>query len=268
MIEPLKDFLIHQKLASSKQRIDFECRLVGNWSVLCYLDDELTYFIKRQTHSSLTDEYNLLHELYDLLDDLVFKPMVWMDEAFQGYVQMASAHRFFSLDNFLTSNVIRAHLRDFFKAQLQGLLPQRSHSPVVSTHISQESLNLPRISQHGDLTPTNVLMTKSGTRLIDWEDYGLCDFPLMDLTILLYSLVEFDHEKWRQLISQAQIKAWLCDILKELEVSIAQFIRLAPISLSYFYQLKKVRNYGPEVQARVLSAFEKAKSTMSESMDA
>lgn len=43
------------------------------------------------------------------------------------------------------------------------------------------NIMLPRIVQHGDLTPDNLLLSKDGLRIVDYDDVGNTDIPGFDL---------------------------------------------------------------------------------------
>lgn len=62
--------------------------------------------------------------------------------------------------------------------------------------ISTEWLDsLPVIPQHGDLFPGNLLVHNERWHVVDWESFGVVDFPFYDLLTLLVSLVTADGEK-------------------------------------------------------------------------
>lgn len=48
-----------------------------------------------------------------------------------------------------------------------------------------DGLSLPLISQHGDLTPDNVLNDKGKIKIIDWDNFGKIELPLFDLLVFL-----------------------------------------------------------------------------------
>ncbi|MFA6308020.1 MAG: hypothetical protein WCS88_00315 [Patescibacteria group bacterium] len=45
---------------------------------------------------------------------------------------------------------------------------------------SFKDVKLPVIKQHGDLQDNNIFIVNGKLKIIDWDDYGFCDFPLFD----------------------------------------------------------------------------------------
>jgi len=50
---------------------------------------------------------------------------------------------------------------------------------------SIDNLEIASISQHGDLTPDNVLSAKGEIEVIDWDNFGDINLPLFDLLVFL-----------------------------------------------------------------------------------
>lgn len=78
----------------------------------------------------------------------------------------------------------------------------------LASSISAGWLDLqPVIPQHGDLFRSHILCHKRQCRVIDWESFGVVDFPFYDLLTLLLSLFRADEqpiEQWdRSLAKQA-----------------------------------------------------------------
>ena len=60
----------------------------------------------------------------------------------------------------------------------------------LRSRISTEWLDsLPVIPQHGDLFPGNLLVHEGRWRMVDWESFGIVDFPFYDLLTLLIALL-------------------------------------------------------------------------------
>ena len=111
-----------------------------------------------------------------------------------------------------------------------------------------------RVPQHGDFVFNNLASSNGQLVIFDWEDYGRCGLPGLDIFTLCLSLLEEDLDGVRAMTDPAQgmgspvdnLIRRACEIQS---ISLPMFRRLVPFYLLVFLYLK--RNYGVPVQHRL-----------------
>lgn len=77
--------------------------------------------------------------------------------------------------------------------------------------------------QHGDFSFNNLIFDSESTFLIDFDDFGSCNFPLLDQVSLAYSIAEHvpDHSFWKifpRAVAQSQYHDFSRELLESLVV--------------------------------------------------
>lgn len=247
-----------QGLIKPSQSCHFTMRLCGNWSALCFVDKKLRFFIKLQNFSSIAEEFQTLQFMHQALPEQVLAPiqMGKLDQK-QIYVQQAQAHHALTSDVWIYEPTARQQvlhiLTTLARFQLKQLAPidERliySYKAYIPKHYAAQlkKLMLPSVLQHGDLSLNNLGVGK-GVIIFDWEDYGLSQFPLMDLTVFLMSLCHFDQANWQWLQDQPFFEKWLTKALVPFSLSPSQFYFCMPYALMVFGSLKQQLGYSRDI---------------------
>lgn len=154
-----------------------------------------------------------------------------------------------SHDNFLTT--LERHFLNTSRAALAAKWISIARSMGV------ESLRFS--NQHGDFTENNIAY--SGERLIifDWEDYGACKLPGLDLISLIFSvcptiesILELTRAKDE---SQRPIDIFIRRVCRSFGFDMQFFQQLFPFYLLTLLYSK--RNYGHPLQARIDSLLDR-----------
>lgn len=258
MLSKLRNYLVVHGLVQQQDLVTLTVRLTGNWSVLCCVNDTPKYFIKVQQFQPLDNEtrgVKLWHQHLPLqVPRLIHQGKIGEQNL---YIQEAQWHRRLCLKSWLHNLNLQQELFHFFdmchqysdqnKYQLNLMIMERlsSYTQKITLELFNQ-LQLPKISQHGDLTLTN-LGYSNHLLIFDWEDYGESDFPLLDLTTFLLSLYEFNMQHLFKQVHHQSISTWLDSCLSLYSLSISQFLQSLPYSLAVFLQLKEHLGYGKEV---------------------
>ena len=110
------------------------------------------------------------------------------------------------------------------------------------------------VPQHGDFVFNNLASSAGRLVVFDWEDYGRCCLPGLDIFTLCLSLLEEKVAALRAMMDGAEaphspvehLLRHACEIQK---IPLPLFRRLVPFYLLVFLYLK--RNYGVSVQQRM-----------------
>jgi hypothetical protein len=77
-------------------------------------------------------------------------------------------------------------VNDFIRAYcLEDDLVSLINNIVGDLRQEINSLKLPLVVQHGDLTPDNALIDNNQVKVIDWDNFGKINLPLFDLLVFL-----------------------------------------------------------------------------------
>ena len=99
---------------------------------------------------------------------------------------------------------------------------------------------LPIIPQHGDLFLSNVLSSRGQWRVVDWETFGVIDFPFYDVFTLLLSVLRAEGEtpeQWQgPLVKQAP--ALTASYAQALGLSLADVPLFLPLTLANWFHLQ------------------------------
>lgn len=277
MIEELKRYLISHRFLKESSQNQWSARLTGNWSVICFENKKPRYYIKLQRVRSLTSEFKALEQWHSKLPKNILRPLQFGTLGDQQlYIQDAQLHRSLNQTDWLKRDHLRHDMMNFFQASSSAagstFMPRAELlSPWQGKGISQglacvESLSLPSLAQHGDLTLTN-LGVHADLLIFDWEDYGVSQYPLLDLTSFMMSLHDFQLDKLYYTVLQTH-NQWLETCLSLYSCTALQFLQCLPYSLAEFLDLKIRLGYGKEVIHKTKVAVESSLAFNQELFDA
>lgn len=147
---------------------------------------------------------------------------------------------------------------DRFDAELTAHFSAGALARVASYWLEQSRQSgihaMARVPQHGDLVFNNLASSNGRLVIFDWEDYGRCCLPGLDIFTLCLSLLEEDLDGVRAMADPAAGRASPVDplIRRACEIQsipLPMFRRLVPFYLLVFLYLK--RNYGAPIQRRL-----------------
>lgn len=257
MIEDLKIKLIDQKLIKNHQKVHFSARLCGNWSVQCFVDNRLKYFIKIAQGSSLQKEVSACTMAAKLLPVCAL-PIIHSEQApFEYYIQEASEHDSLPRSFRQCTTNLQDHLHHYFQLSAQ----QRVLSLDVATEqkwTSFQARPLYLIPQHSDFTVHNLGRGAHGLLIFDWEDYAQSHFPLLDLISLLASFAQFQMDAFYEALRERALSIWLGAVLSHYELKLEHFLQLVPYGLSEFLELKYKLGYDQAIQQRLKIAVQQS----------
>ena len=263
MIEGLTNYLIESRLVNAHHRLEWSARLTGNWSIICFQGKSPLFYIKLEQTSLLNQEYETITYWHERLPKNILKPLRFgCLNSKQLYIQQAKVHRNLYVKAWNSRKDLRHALMQYFNVHktLMGslFLPDKNlladwHGKVVlKTMDAIHQLSLPQIPQHGDLTLTNLGFDEH-LFIFDWEDYGKCQYPLLDITTFMLSLCDFDMNKFYYNVLQTQ-DSWLNQCLSIYSCTAMQFLQCLPYSLAEFLALKLRLGYSEEVIRKTKNA--------------
>jgi hypothetical protein len=147
---------------------------------------------------------------------------------------------------------------DHFESALSAHFSTGALSRVASYWIEQSRQSgidaMARVPQHGDFVFNNLASSNGRLVIFDWEDYGRCGLPGLDIFTLCLSLLEEDLDGVRAMIDPtAGMASPVDDLIRRAceiqSIPLPMFRRLVPFYLLVFLYLK--RNYGVPVQHRL-----------------
>lgn len=263
MINSLKKWLVCYDYIKPGDDCKLSFRLCGNWSVLCYVNGTLNYFIKIENFGSIQEEFSTLEFMHTMMPQYVLKPLAidtWDNHRI--YIQQAVEHQMLSTEVWLKSQDAHEHMMTFLLSiaglQLKNtchiderlIAPYKKYCPQHYDEVLQR-LSLPQVLQHGDLSLNNIGIHADRLTVFDWEDYGLSAFPLMDVTVFLSSLCNFDSDTWLNFSSDKALPLWLEPMLDIFDISFDEFVYCMPYALMVFVSLKQQLGYGPDIIQKV-----------------
>lgn len=78
--------------------------------------------------------------------------------------------------------------------------------PLVGKYLNNfKDINLPVLKQHGDFQDNNLFVVSGRLKIIDWDNYGMIDFPFFDFLNLYLKCkrkkqnFEFVEKKWQEI---------------------------------------------------------------------
>ena len=111
-------------------------------------------------------------------------------------------------------------------------------------------MDLPRRPQHGDLVLNNIGRTREGRAVVfDWEDFGVCCLPGLDLFTLELSLNGESTTLRRTGGNSDSTLRFVHQASAEMRLDVGDYFALTRIYALAFRYLK--RNYGPSVRERL-----------------
>ena len=126
-------------------------------------------------------------------------------------------------------------------AQLGEEASVRAGCAEMRARISAEWMeSLPVIPQHGDLFSGNLLLDRDRWHVVDWESFGVVDFPFYDLLTLLISLLTAQRnkvEEWDPILVK-QAPALVECYSRKLGLSLADVSLLLPLTLANWCHLQ------------------------------
>ncbi len=111
-------------------------------------------------------------------------------------------------------------------------------------------INLPRIVQHGDVTPDNVLLSEAGVSIVDYDDVGNTDIPGFDLFSLFR---RFSRDVFSGLIKE-YFPAYFQSIGGTFDIE--NYRRLLFLYHFIEHTQKKAHNFEVVFAERIISDFE------------
>ncbi len=146
-----------------------------------------------------------------------------------------------SIDEIARETIAKSGLPELEQKELLEYFLNLPHSNII----------LPRIIQHGDLTPDNVLLSKEGFCVVDYDDVGNTDIPGFDLSCLFR---RFDVKN-----SVALCAEYLPDYFKKIGGNFNSENYRGLLFLYNFieYSQKKSHNFEKVLAKEVISGFER-----------
>ncbi len=274
MIDDIRKWLLQHQYIKETDCVRSEFRLCGNWSVLCYVNDQLTYFIKIEHFGGIAQEYDTLMFMHSIMPDVVLEPL-GLSKFLNSpiYIQRACHHQWLGPKYWQENFDVRQQLASIFmrlsdfKLKNQVMVDERvmaAYGSIIPKGyaLKLKQLKLTQRFQHGDFSLNNIGICESQVKLFDWEDYGLSSFPLMDLTVFLMSVNQFDAKAFLLQLESHEFIVWLRNILLHFEISLDHFLYAAPYALMIFGGLKQQLGYGAEVIQKVDLAIRELSPTL------
>lgn len=266
MIEIVEQWLKKKGLAKHQDTIEFSARLCGNWSLLCYVNKVLKYFVKIENFNAIETEYRALENWHQRLPEHILAPIyLGQLEGKRYYIQKAIPHEMLSFKLWFKEFQLRESASKFFKSFSRFQLNTQSQQDITSsfklarpTNYHQQVMHIVKhdILQHGDFVLNNIGVHGQRLLIFDWEDYGKSKFALLDISTFVMSLCDFEIDQLLKAIENPNFAAWLADVLKGFSVTLDQFLYCLPYALMVFCDLKMRLGYSKDVIQRTKNAIE------------
>ena len=202
------------------------------------------------------------HATQDGLDILVCEAVTYQDlnsvqmqrSSVQGHV-LRDLHAFFAIQPTVELPHVLTPLPN--AALVQAMQGYFSNTPLdglatkwLESDVARQVASLPFHPQHGDLVINNLGRTPSGATIVfDWEDFGGCGLPGLDLFMLELSLTgSAARLADSRTDAGGAVASFVAQATQALSLELPDYFALTPIHALAFRYLK--RNYGPGVRAR------------------
>ena len=250
-------------------------------SISAYLDCNTFFQVKVSEYVDLSAEFDALHRGWTQYPGFVPQPLGKRErDGWSITVTRGVQHVPFGLDAALrgqrkSQQALRELQRYFdesgrqsrpgdcdrphaaFLTDLECHFLKTPHSRIATKWINlAKSLgaeSLPCTDQHGDFTENNLARSGDHLVIFDWEDYGTCSFPGLDLTSLVFSA--FPGIQFHQALINAGASssrppvAFIRQACRSCGFDMPFYQQLLPFYLLVLLYSK--RNYGRPLQDRI-----------------